>query len=36
MVLTPNRHKSGLAEDEALDFGGRITADDLFADKMEP
>ena len=35
MVLTPNRHKGGLSEGEILDFGGRITADDLFADKME-
>ena len=35
MVLTPNQHKGGLSEGYVLDFGGRITADDLFADKME-
>ena len=35
MTLTPNQHKTGLSDDEKLEFGGRITADDLFADKME-
>ena len=34
MVLTLNQHKSGLVEDEVLDFGGRITADEIFADNM--
>ena len=36
MVLTPNRHKSGLADDEALKFGDRMTADDLFALSWNP